>query len=283
MSEYSHKQVAISLSLLLEILDALKGYGTDVIVVGGWAPYLLLKDFSKSGEEHVGSLDADLVLNYHHIPEDAYETILETLRRIGYVPRTNAADKVIPASFQKAVQAQGAKFRMQVDFLAGEYGGTAKSHRHQRVQDLLAHKAHGADVVFDQFYTADIEGHLPNGARVKVPANIANEVAIFVMKGICLGQRTKAKDYYDLYMLAKHFKSGPKSIAESLAPHLQNGLVKEALANVRQYFNSPVSLGPTSVADFIGEQNPHDRQIRQRDVFEALRAVLDLLNTMKGP
>ncbi len=52
---------------------------------------------------------------------------------------------------------------MQVDFLAGEYGGNAKSHRHQRVQDMLAHKARGADVVFDQFYPEDLKGRLLNG------------------------------------------------------------------------------------------------------------------------
>jgi hypothetical protein len=283
MAEYSQKEVALSLSLLLELMDALKGYGADVIVVGGWAPHFVLKDFSKGGVQHVGSLDADLVLNCDHIPETAYETILETLQSIGYQPRKNAAGKPIPASFEKKVQAGGTQFRMQVDFLAGEYGGTGKSHRHQRVQDLLAHKARGADIVFDQFYTAEIAGRLPNGATVKVRANIANEVAVFVMKGICIAQRTKAKDYYDLYMLAKHFKSGPKSIAESLAPHIQNGLVKEALVNVRRYFNAPDGHGPTSVADFLGEGDPAEREIRQRDVYETLSSVTEYLNSLGTP
>jgi hypothetical protein len=49
---------------------------------------------------------------------------------------------------------------MQVDFLAGEYGGNAKSHRHQRVQDLLGHKARGADMVFDQCYPEDLKGRM---------------------------------------------------------------------------------------------------------------------------
>lgn len=156
MAEYEPKEVDISFSLLLELMDALKRYGSDVVVIGGWAPYFLLKSFSHATEEHVGSLDADLALNFLGIPEEAYETLLETIRGLGYGQRKNAAGKPIPASFEKTVTVGSVPYVMQVDFLAGEYGGNAKSHRHQRVQDMLAHKARGADVVFDQFYPEDL-------------------------------------------------------------------------------------------------------------------------------
>jgi hypothetical protein len=146
MAEYEPKEVDISSSLLLELMDALKRYGSDVVVIGGWAPYFLLKSFSHATEEHVGSLDADLALNFRGIPEEAYETLLETIRRLGYRQRKNAAGKPIPASFEKTVTVGSVPYVMQVDFLAGEYGGNAKSHRHQRVQDMLAHKARGADM-----------------------------------------------------------------------------------------------------------------------------------------
>jgi hypothetical protein len=56
MAEYEPKEVDISFSLLLELMDALKRYGSDVVVIGGWAPYFLLKSFSHATEEHVGSL-----------------------------------------------------------------------------------------------------------------------------------------------------------------------------------------------------------------------------------
>lgn len=277
MAEYKRKEVDASLSLLLEIMDALKSYGSDIVVVGGWAPYFLLKSFSHAHDEHVGSLDADLALNFRGIPEEAYESILETIHRLGYQQRSNAAGRPIPASFEKTVEMEGGRHRMQVDFLAGEYGGSAKSRRHQQVQDLLAHKARGADVVFEQFYAEDVKGHLLNGAELTVRVNIANEIAIFIMKGICIGQRTKAKDYYDLYMLAKHFKEGPKSLAESLVPHKDNGLQKEALTNIHRYFDSPNGLGPTLVAEFLGEPGGDEREIRRRDAFEVIQAVLALV------
>lgn len=283
MAQYPQKQVDVTLALLFEILDALKGYGEDVVLVGGWAPYFLLKKFSGAGEqEHVGSLDADLALNFRHIPEDAYETILETIQRIGYSQRTNAAGKPIPASFQKTVNVDGIPYAMQLDFLAGEYGGTAKSHRHQHVQEMLAHKARGADLVFDQHYTENVEGTLLNGARITVRMNFANEIAIFAMKGICMGQRSKPKDFYDLYMLAKHFKDGPTDLAEQLAPHAKNPLLQEAIANINRYFRMPEDFGPTSVADFLGEDDPESREILRRDAFELVTAVLVQIATNEG-
>jgi len=280
MAQYPQKQIDISLALLFEIVDALQGYGDDVVLVGGWAPYFVLKRFANSAEqEHVGSLDADLALNFGHISEDAYETILETIQRIGYSQRINAAGKPIPASFQKTVAVDGIPYTMQLDFLAGEYGGTAKSHRHQHVQEILAHKARGADLVFDQHYTENVEGTLLNGARITVRTNFANEIAIFAMKGICMGQRSKPKDFYDLYMLAKHFKDGPADLAEQLAPHARNPLLQEAIANAKRYFRMPEDFGPTSVADFLGEDDPESREILRRDAFEVVTAVLAQLAT----
>src|SRR6266567_646267 len=133
----------------------------------------------------------------------------------------------------------------------------------------------GTDLVFDNFYTDEIPGKLPNGAELRVRINVANEVAIFAMKGIALGQRTKAKDYYDLFMLAKHFKGGPKWLAQSLIPFSKNKLVREAIENVRKYFDSTKGLGPTSVADFKDEQDPTAREILQRDVFEVVQTLLN--------
>jgi hypothetical protein len=44
MAQYRQDETDISLSMLLEVVDALKGYGADVVIVGGWAPYLLLRN-----------------------------------------------------------------------------------------------------------------------------------------------------------------------------------------------------------------------------------------------
>src|ERR1700722_5411212 len=101
MAQYRQDETDSSLSMLLEVVDALKGYGADVVIVGGWAPYLLLQKFgSQSDERHVGSLDGDLALNCKRIPEEKNETIVETLTRIGLCATNKCRRQPIPASFQ---------------------------------------------------------------------------------------------------------------------------------------------------------------------------------------
>ena len=113
MAQYQPDQTEISLSMLLEVIDALKGYGSDVVVVGGWAPYFLLqKHGCDPTARHVGSLDGDLALNFKNIPEDRYETILETLQRLGYQQRKNIQGNDIPASFAKTMKMVGTPFTM---------------------------------------------------------------------------------------------------------------------------------------------------------------------------
>ena len=283
MAAYGKDETDISLSMLLEVIDALKGYGADVVVVGGWAPYFLLrKHGSEHATAHLGSLDGDLALNFKHIPEDKYETILETLSRIGYVQRKNASGKLIPASFEKIIKVGDTPFTMQIDFLAGEYGGTAKSHRHQKVQEMLAHKGRGADLAFENYYQEEVQGRFPNGAEVRVSICFANEVSIFAMKGVTIGQRTKAKDYYDLYMIGKYLEGGPAWLGDRLRNFRNNKVILEAVENVRKYFDSPKGLGPTSVPDFLGESDPEAREILQRDAFEVMQAILSEFQKTSG-
>ena len=274
MAQYQQNQTEISLSMLLEVIHALKGYGSDVVVVGGWAPYFLLQKHGSANTGHTGSLDGDLALNFKSIPEDKYETILETLQRLGYRQRKNVHGKDIPASFEKTIKVGQIPFTMQIDFLAGEYGGTAKNRRHQNIQDILAHKGRGTDLVFDNYYQEEIQGRFLNGAEVQVSVFVANELAVFAMKGAAIGQRTKAKDYYDIYMIAKHLEGGPTALGKRLGTCKGSKVIVEAAENVRKYFDSPKGLGPISVADFEGEDDPEAREILQRDVYEVVALVL---------
>ena len=82
LHDYSKQDTARALQLLLELVEHLKAYKDHIILVGGWAPYFLIKDaVSKFGQQHIGSLDADLFLDFRSIPETAYETIFEILGR----------------------------------------------------------------------------------------------------------------------------------------------------------------------------------------------------------
>jgi hypothetical protein len=77
-----------------------------------------------------------------------------------------------------------------------------------------------------------------------------------------------------MYMTAKHLQGGPKALGQRLAGFKDNKLIIEAIENVRRYFDSPKGLGPTSVADFMGEEDREAREIIQRDAYEVMQAVI---------
>jgi len=65
--------------------------------------------------------------------------------------------QAIPASFEKTVTVGSVSVRMQVISSRAVWRERQIASA-QRVQDMLAHKARGADVVFDQFYPEDLKG-----------------------------------------------------------------------------------------------------------------------------
>src|SRR4030043_2365501 len=144
------------------------------------------------------------------------------------------------------------EIEVRIDFLAPEYGGTPKKRRHQIVQEILARKGRGTDIVFDQTDIIHLAGSISSGANIELDIKVADVTACFVMKGIALGERTSEKDAYDLYMLARYYKEGPQSVLPELRKLGNHGLMKEALRNIEEQFKDVKSLGPLSWARFMG-------------------------------
>ncbi|MBU0595491.1 hypothetical protein KJ567_02245, partial [Candidatus Bipolaricaulota bacterium] len=149
--DYNAEQVAAARSVLLELMLALGEYREDLVLVGGWAPTFLIPEPSKP---HVGSIDVDLAVNHIHVTEDAYETIRTHLLKRCYKPVPGN-----PAAFRRQVGGVA----VQVDLLAGEYEGTEKRHRHQRIQETHLRKARGCDIAFLDPESVLLEGELPEG------------------------------------------------------------------------------------------------------------------------
>jgi hypothetical protein len=149
--------------------------------------------------------------------------------------------------------------------------GTKRGQRHQRVQDLLAHKARGCDLVFEHFVELEIDGQLPNGANHREKIKIANPASCFVMKAFAFDGRSSEKDAYDLFMLADSLSA--QRIVEQILPLKSNKLVKEALDIVRERFRIPNALGPVSVADFLQVSGDEKERIKRR-VFELFQFIV---------
>jgi len=261
---------------MAELWTILRDYNEYMVLIGGWVPFFLLQRYGEGSVEHVGSLDIDLALNAQAIPVDAYETILDRLQDRGYHHRVDRQGRPIPFSFERAVVVEGgSRVVVQVDLLAPQYGGTGPRHRHQVVQDLLARKVRGADLVFDHFEVEEQTARLPNGAQINVQIKIADAVSCFVMKGIALASRASEKDAYDLYLLCKNYKSGPASLAAELQAMRWHSLIQEALKSVTEYFDGVDAIGPIAVADFLEVNDPEEREVVCRDAYEVLRYMLE--------
>ncbi len=267
--DYSADQVEAARSVLLELAHLLGAYRDDIVVVGGWVPYLILPEASM---RHVGSIDVDLALNHRHLREAGYATIQALLLRRGY-----EQDDRQPFIFHRAVIVNGDTIKVEVDFLAGEYEGTGPRHRTQLVHDGRARKARGCDLAFDLYVETEIQGELPEGGRDQEWIRVSSVVAFLVMKGMALHDRLKEKDAWDIYFTLANYPCGLDALVQEIKPHLDHGLVQEGFRKIAGKFASPEHIGPKFVADFENIQDQDERAIRTRDAYERVDYLLRAL------
>jgi hypothetical protein len=272
--DYSADAVAAAKSVLVELVQVLGEFREQIVVVGGWVPGLLL---TEAREPHIGTLDIDLALDFQHLPDASYATLLKALTSRGYQQDPQQPFRF----FREAPIPDRPPIVVEVDLLAGEYGGTGPGHRTQPVQDARARKARGCDLAFANPHTVTIEGELPGGGRLSVTCRVAAIVPWLVMKGMALADRLKEKDAYDISYAVHVYPGGPARLAEEFRPHLEHALVREGLGKIRSRFRTPEDAGPHWVADFLAEVDPETRAILQRRVYEEVTAWLDPLGV--GP
>ena len=268
--DYSAEAIAACRAVLIELVHGMGEFRDHLVVVGGWVPALLLPN---APEPYVGTLDVDLALDFQHIPEETYQTVLEALQRRGY--RQDARQ---PFRFLRDVPCPGRPpITVVVDLLAGEYGGTGRSHRTQVVQDARARKARGCDLAFVYGESVQVEGHLPGGGRDAVTLRVAGVVPWLVMKGMALAERVKEKDAYDVYLAVRNYPGGIAALAAVFRPHLGEPLVREGLEKIRRAFLSVDHAGPTWLVHFLGLDDPEERAVIQRRAYELVTAWLESL------
>ena len=273
-TDYMGDAIAAARSVLLELTRLLGAYREHLVLVGGWVPELLLPE---AQPKHVGSLDIDLALDHRKLGEPEYRTIRELLTGRGY-----KQDDRQPFIFHRYVTVNDRDIRVEVDLLAGEYEGTGKSRRTQKVQDVRPRKARGCDLALDMAAELELHGTLPSGAKDSAIIRIATIVPFLVMKGMALADRLKEKDAYDIYFCIKRYPGGIDGLVAAFALHKTHGLVAEGLAKIAGKFTEPNSFGPTAVADFEEAQDPDDRALIQRDAYEQVSTLLRRLGVERS-
>ena len=266
--DYSQKIVEAARSVLFEVTRLLGEYQDEIVVIGGWVPELLL---TNAEEKHVGSIDVDLALNHRSISEAGYKTIMQHLLSHGYSQGKQ------PFIFHRTVVVRGEEITVDIDFLAGEYEGTGKKHRTQRVQDMRPRKARGVDLAFEMPEKITIRGVLPEGGDDVAEIQVASIASFLVMKGMALKDRLKEKDAWDIYFCIRYYPHGVDALIEELRPLSGHGLVRESLGYIAEKFSSPLAVGPVHVANFEEIDDASARELIQRDAYERIQFFFSYL------
>lgn len=266
--DYTEAAVNAAHSVLLEIAHLLGEYSEYIVIVGGWVPDLILP---VEGFEHIGSIDVDVALNHRMLTVVGYKSIADLLVSRGYRQGKQ------PFIFHRDVQMDDHTVTVQVDFLAGEYEGTGKKHRTQKVQDMSPRKTRGMDLAFEMPLKVTIRGTLPGGGEDIAEINVASVASFLVMKGMALKFRLKEKDAWDIYYCLRYYPGGNDKLVHEFQPLLNHGLVKEGLRYIAEKFSSPSAVGPIHVANFEELVDPSERDLIQRDAFERINQLLNKL------
>jgi hypothetical protein len=269
--DYTSEAVEAAKSVLVELARLLGEYRDEIVLVGGWVPELLLGD---SEVPHTGSMDIDLALDHRRLQQGGYRTIRELLLARGYQQGAQ------PFIFIREVVVGDTRFHVQVDLLAGEYDGTGRGHRHQKLQGIQARKVRGCDLAFDSPREISVEGELPGGGKDTVNVRVAAIVPFLVMKGMALTDRLKEKDAWDIDYCLRNYRGGTDALVAEFRPHMTHGLVREGLKKIADAFASVDRIGPVSVANFEEITDPDDRALRRRDACERVISLLERLRSL---
>ena len=267
--DYDSALTRASMSALAELVLALASYRDSLVLVGGWVPYLLVREHGRGDFAHVGSIDIDLAVDPEGVDRDGYATIVELLEDRGYTGRLSRTGEPLPFSFARTVRWEGRTYSIQVDLLtSGEEG----RRRHRHVQpDLPARIAKGCGLAFRHNRLMSIESVLPGGGRAECEVRCLDIAGCIGMKGIVLGERFREKDAYDIYSVVGHCLGGPEEVAGDVAGHLGDEELSSGTDVIAQRFRGIEAEGPAWVASFL---QPTDEEMRKRLTADAF-VVMD--------
>lgn len=289
--DYQDGITAASRSGLAEVMTTLGAYRDALVLIGGWAPYLILEQFGEEGASqagafqadafqvgfvHVGSIDIDLVVDPDVVDAEHYATIVDLLLDRGYEP---GADPLF--QFQNTIRSprDGQDYLIRVDLLTSKpLPGEGRSPRHRQVQpDLRARTLEGAEVALSHWFWYDLETQLSDGAQARVRLKVADLVGSLALKGIAIGDRYVEKDAYDIYALCAHYRGGPPAVAETVQPFLHEDPVQRGFRSIAGRFRALDAEGPTWVATFLGEGDPERSARIRQDAFMTVNEVCRLV------
>lgn len=265
--DYSKGQKEAAHRILIELINLFDIYKDDLRVVGGWVPDLMFPN-----KQHIGSIDVDILINHLTLQDAGYLSMSKILLNNGYREHPNKY-----FSFIKDIEIDHVTYPVDIDILAGIYGGTTIKKRSQHVQGIKALKATGGNFAFEfppQQIT--IESQRPDGAVDVATINVVAVVPYLIMKTAALG-RGKPKDAYDIYFVVKHYLGGVYALAKEFSEVKDKNIVIHMKNKLAAKFYSVNHAGPKDIVDFMELYDEDMITFTKRDAYEQIQTLINLI------
>jgi hypothetical protein len=268
--DYSDRQVEAAHRVLVDLGQVLASFKDCIVVVGGWAPDLLLPN---AEEPHIGSIDVDLALDAVKLGEGLYAELIELLLN---TKRYKPGDKPFQLVVEVDLEDGDKPVPVEVDFLAAQEV-KMKKNKPKLLEGFRVLKADGCGVAFNAPVEMQIPGQNVRGAKNTVRLRVASLADFAVMKAHAIGGRDKPKDVYDLCYVLGEFPQGLKALAADWEKRLDNKDVATAVAILREKFASVDDFGPQQLVEFHNPTHAEESAMHARRAFELVQSLLGLL------
>jgi len=292
---YTTEHTELCERTLVTLLRGLGPWKRGLYLTGGLVPRYLIPERSPCGEQlptHAGTTDVDLVVDLQFLASvEAYSTLEENLKELGFERGKNEAGRAQHFSWRKAI---GSGITIIVDLLCEaddpfDGGQVSELPGNRRLSAL---KLPGAHLVTRDYLEIDITAELLDGRGQSTEVvRVANVVPFLVLKALAYDDRAEEKDAYDLVYCLMYYGRGPEDVAREFADRLYRWpgepFLPQTLDILRRRFASDGATdgyrkdGPTSYARFLVDPGRTELVARHRrhaaEVVEAFLHAVDSL------
>lgn len=198
--------------VLVSLVHGLGARASLVTLLGGLVPAILASNREPPAPAHLGTTDVDVLLSVHLAEtRPGYESLEETLRRIGFEPDGKSG------GWRWIATVEGA--RVKIEFLCDRDDAPAEAViRPMGATSLAALNLRGTRYVAEDWVEVQIEGRLiDRDGTVRVSVRVAGLEGYLLAKAHAILARAHQKDYYDFaYVLLYNSRGGPREAADAL-------------------------------------------------------------------
>jgi hypothetical protein len=284
---YSEQVTSDCERVLVTLLRNLGQWKESLFLVGGLTPRYLVPDRPPVVPPHAGTLDLDIVVDVLILETtEAYKTVEENLRKIGFDNATN--DQGRKQNWRWRIKLEDER-TIILELLADRSDEVGR-----RVQPLptegniSALNVPFSSMVIDLHDSTEITAQLLGGDGVTTETvRYANIVSFVCLKAMAIQGRQERKDPHDLVYCIENGRGGVEGAATAFREQLEGKhgeAVQICLSILRKHFLDDETIegylkdGPTMVANFELGDDPENREartLRQRNVSALVEQFLN--------